>query len=206
MRRPPANAPCHTAYHIHVNPVIDGNCTTTSTHLAPYNGPNDTVVCNAAESQFCQVGDLSGKHGKITPESLINGGKYINMYTDVYVSALDSSPAFFGNRSIVVHAQNGTRLNCANFVLVGGAYNGTSSTSGQPTGTGTATASQTGVVTATGTGAGQSGTGVTSSSTGSAQPSVSSVTSASDAGGLVIRDVSSVGLALLLVSVMMLGA
>lgn len=162
------------------------------------------MVCNAAESQFCQVGDLSGKHGKITPESLINGGKYINMYTDVYVSALDTSPAFFGNRSIVVHAQNGTRLNCANFVLVGGAYNGTSSTSGQPTGTGAGT--ETGVVTATGTGAGQSGTGVTSSSTGSAQPSVSSVTSASDAGGLVIRDVSSVSLALLLVSVMMLGA
>ena len=38
-------------------------------------------------------------------------------YYDLYASTKDGIGAFFGNRSIVVHAFNTTRLNCANFTL-----------------------------------------------------------------------------------------
>jgi hypothetical protein len=41
-------------------------------------------------------------------------------YTDYYLSDRSESIAFIGNRSIVVHAANGTRLNCGNFVLGSG--------------------------------------------------------------------------------------
>lgn len=58
---------------------------------------------------------MSGKHGKITAEKVTNNG-YIVTYTDAYVSALEGNAAFFGNRSIVLHNGNGTRINCANFV------------------------------------------------------------------------------------------
>lgn len=36
-------------------------------------------------------------------------------YLDLYISTDPTSPTFFGNRSVVVHASNGTRLNCGNF-------------------------------------------------------------------------------------------
>lgn len=54
------------------------------------------------------------------------------IYTDGYVSAIEGSEAFFGNRSIVVHAANGTRLNCASFQRIEGGQGGSSS--GSPTG------------------------------------------------------------------------
>jgi hypothetical protein len=48
-------------------------------------------------------------------------------YVDPYLSNVPSSNAFFGNRSIVVHNRNGTRLACANFALAAHVYslNGT---------------------------------------------------------------------------------
>jgi hypothetical protein len=97
----------------------------------PFDGPPDNFTCNRAEAQYCQVGDLSGKHGKITPEN----GKYMTTYDDLYVSAIEGNPAFFGNRSIVVHASNGTRLNCANFMMMPNAGPGYGDNTMMPSGT-----------------------------------------------------------------------
>jgi hypothetical protein len=90
----------------------NGSCTAAGPHLVPYGGPNDTVVCDRAAPQLCQVGDLSGKNGKITPEN----GKFNTQYSDDFISTNPDSPAFFGNRSLVLHNKNGTRINCGNFI------------------------------------------------------------------------------------------
>ncbi len=41
-------------------------------------------------------------------------------YLGLYASTEQGLGSFFGNRSIVVHNQNKTRLNCANFTLIAG--------------------------------------------------------------------------------------
>jgi len=52
-------------YHIHTAPVPpDGNCTGTLAHLDPYVRSEDPP-CDPTQKQTCQVGDLSGKYGKI---------------------------------------------------------------------------------------------------------------------------------------------
>ncbi|TFB01321.1 Cell surface Cu-only superoxide dismutase [Trichoderma ghanense] len=95
-------------YHIHEEPAVNGNCTSTLAHLDPYHR-GETPACNASAPQTCQVGDLSGKYGKITSDP------FVAEYFDLYTSLQPGSPAFFGNRSIVVHYANKTRLTCANF-------------------------------------------------------------------------------------------
>jgi len=99
-------------YHIHVLPVpADGNCTNTLAHLDPY-GRGEDPACDSTNPQSCQVGDLSGKYGSITQ------GPFSATYTDPYSSLQEGTPAFMGNRSIVVHFANKTRITCANFVKV----------------------------------------------------------------------------------------
>ncbi|KAH6610597.1 cu [Trichoderma cornu-damae] len=95
-------------YHIHEMPATNGNCTSTLAHLDPYHR-GETPACDASKPETCQVGDLSGKYGKI------NSDPYLAEYFDLYTSLRSDSPAFFGNRSIVVHYANKTRLTCANF-------------------------------------------------------------------------------------------
>ncbi|KAK4891656.1 hypothetical protein LTR27_009827 [Elasticomyces elasticus] len=108
---PPSGGPF--LYHIHVNPVDSaGNCTTTGAHLDPYN-VTEAVTCNASKPEDCQVGDLSGKHYKINGTSLTAG------YVDKYISTQPGTPAFMGNRSIVIHFANKTRITCANFTIPG---------------------------------------------------------------------------------------
>ena len=51
-------------YHIHTNPISNGNCSTAGSHLDPF-GRGETPACAADDPSSCQVGDLSGKHGKI---------------------------------------------------------------------------------------------------------------------------------------------
>ena len=98
-------------YHIHAFPVpSDGNCTSTLAHLDPYER-GETPVCDPVQPETCEVGDLSGKHGNIT----IN--IFQSTYLDLYTTTLEGPGAFFGNRSIVIHNQNLTRLTCANFTL-----------------------------------------------------------------------------------------
>ncbi|RFU78112.1 cu,zn superoxide dismutase [Trichoderma arundinaceum] len=95
-------------YHIHEMPATNGNCTSTLAHLDPYHR-GETPACDASKPETCQVGDLSGKYGKITSDP------YLAEYFDLYTSLQPGDPAFFGNRSIVVHYANKTRLTCANF-------------------------------------------------------------------------------------------
>ncbi|KAK1244864.1 hypothetical protein MKX08_004493 [Trichoderma sp. CBMAI-0020] len=95
-------------YHIHEKPAIDGNCTSTLAHLDPF-GRGETPACDDSKPGTCQVGDLSGKYGKITSDP------FLAEYFDLYTSMKSDNPAFFGNLSIVVHYANKTRLTCANF-------------------------------------------------------------------------------------------
>ncbi|KAL1962859.1 hypothetical protein VTN77DRAFT_9134 [Rasamsonia byssochlamydoides] len=102
-------------YHIHVDRVPpDGNCTAALGHLDTTNR-GEEPPCNANEPATCQIGDLSGKHGLIVAE---DGEPWIEEYIDYYLSTTPGNPAFIGDRSVVVHSNNGTRLNCGNFELV----------------------------------------------------------------------------------------
>ncbi|KAK4944175.1 Cell surface superoxide dismutase [Cu-Zn] 4 [Elasticomyces elasticus] len=101
------------AYHIHEFAVpSDGNCTGTGGHLSPY-GRNETPPCDTTRPETCQPGDLSGKHGAVADTA--REKSFQVTYLELYVSSDPTSPTFFGNRSVVVHASNGTRLNCGNF-------------------------------------------------------------------------------------------
>ncbi|PQE20044.1 superoxide dismutase protein [Rutstroemia sp. NJR-2017a BVV2] len=98
-------------YHLHDQPVpADGNCTSTLGHLDPFIR-GETPACNSSLPQTCQVGDLSGKHGKITSDP------FTASYADDFASTTPGLGSFFGNRSIVVHFGNKTRITCANFTL-----------------------------------------------------------------------------------------
>jgi len=98
-------------YHIHDAPV-SGDCGTTLAHLDPYQR-GASPACDATKPETCEVGDLAGKHGKIDVVP------YTKAYNDLYASLKPGIGAFFGNRSIVIHAgdEAKTRIACANFVL-----------------------------------------------------------------------------------------
>ena len=101
-------------YHLHVAPVPEnGNCTATLAHLDPFLRP-EQPICDSALPETCQVGDLSGKYGEI-PDGTES---FHSDYVDLYASTVEGIGAFFGNRSIVFHYANKTRVSCANFVKV----------------------------------------------------------------------------------------
>ncbi|KAK4186135.1 superoxide dismutase [Podospora australis] len=172
-------------YHLHVAPVpSSGNCTQTLAHLDPWQR-GQTPACNKALPETCEVGDLSGKH-----EGIPTGGDgtYENTYTEYYASTLEGLGAFFGNRSIVFHYPNSTRITCANFTKVeGGASSsvtllpsvtvpgGNSSFTIAPTG---------GVVTST-TAGGGSGSSPSATGTGAPLPGAASGVRVGAAGALV---------------------
>lgn len=107
-------------YHVHDQPVpANGNCTATLAHQDSYIR-GEQPPCNSTAPATCQDGDLSGKHGNITFPGLQTS------YSDLYLSTRQGPGAFFGNRSVVVHTSNTTRLTCANFVLDTSAGNRTS--------------------------------------------------------------------------------
>ncbi|KHJ32458.1 putative cytosolic cu zn superoxide dismutase protein [Erysiphe necator] len=111
------------AYHVHVNPVpSDGNCSGALGHLDPFIRGED-IACEKALPQTCQVGDLSGKHGKITEDP------FSASYLDEFVSTTMGIGAFLGNRSIVIHSMNKTRLTCANFTMLKTTTNTTNASS-----------------------------------------------------------------------------
>lgn len=100
-------------YHLHVQPVPEnGNCTATLAHHDPFIR-GEASLCNKAYPETCQVGDLSGKYGDIP----LGSDTWEAEYTDAYASTLEGIGAFFGNRSIVVHYANKTRITCASFKL-----------------------------------------------------------------------------------------
>ena len=98
--------------------------------MDPYN-ITDAYKCPGSApdvASTCQLGDLAGKHGKIDTATLTTGSFQVQ-YLDLFLSTVPDTTAFFGNRSIVVHAANGTRLNCGNFVSQSGDMGGSNSTS-----------------------------------------------------------------------------
>ncbi|KAK5651996.1 hypothetical protein OQA88_10899 [Cercophora sp. LCS_1] len=100
------------SYHLHDQPVSPGgNCTSTLAHLDPYQR-GQAIACDMTAPATCEVGDLSGKHGKI------DGPMAMKSFTDQYATLVPGLGAFFGNRSIVIHLANSTRLACANFTMV----------------------------------------------------------------------------------------
>jgi len=103
-------------YHIHEKPVpSNGNCSGTGAHLDPYKR-GEVPICDAAQPQTCQTGDLSGKYGNLTSR------EWSQEYLDPYSATRPDSNAFFGNLSFVLHLSNKTRIGCANFTMVGGGY------------------------------------------------------------------------------------
>ncbi|KAK3109425.1 Cell surface superoxide dismutase [Cu-Zn] 4 [Teratosphaeriaceae sp. CCFEE 6253] len=50
---------------------------------------------------------------------MATGISFAANYVDKYISTQPGSSAFMGNRSIVVHFANGTRITCANFTIPG---------------------------------------------------------------------------------------
>ncbi|KAI4152223.1 MAG: hypothetical protein LQ341_000744 [Variospora aurantia] len=101
-------------YHIHDQPVpANGNCTATLAHQDSYIR-GEVPPCDPTQPQTCQDGDLAGKHGNITTSS------FQTAYLDLYLSTAQGPGSFFGNRSIVIHTSNTTRLTCANFTLTSG--------------------------------------------------------------------------------------
>ncbi|QIX00623.1 hypothetical protein AMS68_006140 [Peltaster fructicola] len=115
-------------YHIHGLPVpADGNCTVTMGHLDPTDR-GEYYPCDNTQPQTCQTGDLAGKHGNIT------GTSFTASYLDLYLSSDPSSAYYIGDKSIVVHSTNTTRLTCANFAAVvsNGTTNGTTTSPTAP--------------------------------------------------------------------------
>lgn len=104
----PLTLDASVAYHIHVDQATDGNCTATHGHLDPYER-GDKPACDASQPQTCQVGDLSGKYGKITSDP------FTAEYLDPFSSSIKDTDAYIGTRSFVIHYANGTRLTCADF-------------------------------------------------------------------------------------------
>jgi hypothetical protein len=92
----------------------NGDCNATGGHIDPYNR-GEEPPCDPSDPATCQIGDLSGKHGSVT------GTGFFAEYTDLYLSTDPSSNAFLGDKSIVIHAASGVRLNCGNFQLVSAA-------------------------------------------------------------------------------------
>ncbi|MCJ1364634.1 hypothetical protein MMC16_003748 [Acarospora aff. strigata] len=118
-------------YHIHDQPVpSDGNCTKTLAHQDPTER-GEIPPCDPSAPETCQVGDLAGKHGNIT------SNPFQVAYLELFASTQPGLGAFFGNRSIVIHTSNATRLTCANFSLTGGEVSGSPSGTGSPSSTST---------------------------------------------------------------------
>ncbi|KAG5295191.1 Cu-Zn superoxide dismutase [Histoplasma ohiense] len=102
-------------WHVHAKPVnASGNCLSTGPHLSPTQRA-DSPPCDRTDLGSCQSGDLSGKYGDIG--GVINGSLWTSKFYDPYLSTNPNSTSFVGNRSIVVHLYNGTRINCGNFTL-----------------------------------------------------------------------------------------
>ncbi|KAI1386590.1 superoxide dismutase [Hypoxylon trugodes] len=128
-------------YHIHVAPVpTGGNCTETLAHLDQFIRGEDPA-CDSSRPQSCQQGDLSGKYGKIN-----SSDPFTAKFHDPYTSLSEGVGSYFGNRSVVFHFANKTRITCANFSVVSG--NGT--TTPYPTGTGVKASQSTAAPTSTG--------------------------------------------------------
>jgi len=117
----------HLVQHIHQYALAaDGNCASAGAHLDPY-VRGEQPPCNASAPETCQVGDLSGKHGKIP----VGSDPFTTSYIDDYISTDKSTPAYIGGLSVVIHLNSTTRIACANITMSGaGASTGGNATMG----------------------------------------------------------------------------
>lgn len=97
-------------YHIHQNAIVDGDCELAGLHFNPYGASPDNCDLQPDDS-WCQVGDLSGKHGWIDTTC------FEAKYEDQYLSLSTESPSNIIGRSVVFHYANMTKFACANIVL-----------------------------------------------------------------------------------------
>lgn len=120
------NSSAQYSYHIHTNPISpDGNCSSALGHLDPLS-VTDSITCDPLLPQYCQEGDLAGRHGKL----LGNASTIELNYTDHYIRFWTQPFSILG-RSIVIHAPNTTRLACGNITSF---VDGTADINGIPNG------------------------------------------------------------------------
>ncbi|KAG8934442.1 hypothetical protein FRC03_003431 [Tulasnella sp. 419] len=101
------------SYHIHTNPIgDDGDCAKALGHLDPLQ-LTDSLLCNPDYPEYCQEGDLSGKHGKL--KGTDDGSVSSHGYNDDYVRFFPEDLSILG-RSVVIHAANKTRIACGNII------------------------------------------------------------------------------------------
>ncbi|KAG8905468.1 hypothetical protein FRB99_008909 [Tulasnella sp. 403] len=115
------------AYHVHTNPVgQERNCTKALAHLDPLQ-VTESLICDPAFPQYCQEGDLSGKHGKLNGTS--SGVVETFGYTDDYLRWFPEDFSILG-RSVVIHSSNKTRIACGDIIST---YDGTANHKFLPT-------------------------------------------------------------------------
>ena len=113
-------------WHVHQYKVgndSDANsdrCMSVSGHYNPYGVDltgNYGTECSSGNPLRCEVGDLSGKHGKLSVRSATNGMQRA-FFTDVDLPL--SGPLSIVGKSVVIHEANngGGRLSCANIYEV----------------------------------------------------------------------------------------
>lgn len=103
---PSTGGPFH--YHIHENSVDADGCDSVGDDFNPYNAVTDVPCDGLKDNSYCEVGDLSGKHG------WINSTCFETHYVDPYLSLNKKSRAYIIGRSISFHFSNGTKFACAN--------------------------------------------------------------------------------------------
>ncbi|KXN65761.1 Cu,Zn superoxide dismutase-like protein, partial [Conidiobolus coronatus NRRL 28638] len=109
---PEIEGQCPYSWHIHEKPVDDsGDCGSTGGHFDPagFNpGGNSADYKCDPDNKYdtCEVGDLSGKYGKVHP------GQLAYKFSDEDV-LLNGENGIIG-RSVVMHLGDKTRIVCAN--------------------------------------------------------------------------------------------
>jgi len=88
----------------------NGDCYNLGARLDPYLH-GDNPKCNMKYPKSCQVGDLSGKHGKLDP--VPNSRK---QFVDSYSSLISTDAPFIGGRSFAILDNTGVRLACGTFI------------------------------------------------------------------------------------------
>ncbi|KAG8864480.1 hypothetical protein FRB96_004983 [Tulasnella sp. 330] len=102
-------------YHFHTNPISpDGDCNSALGHLDPMNA-TESLTCDPNFPLFCQMGDISGKHGPLVGTSSGMIPKFA--FSSNLVRFFPQDFSILG-RSIVIHSANKTRLACGNITSV----------------------------------------------------------------------------------------
>ena len=109
------------SYHIHelqVPALVTDvkECAQAKGHFDPM-ARGETNKCDPKDPANCQAGDLSGKFGAISNE-IKPTQEFREVYQDVSLNWSRQSTHFFGNRSVVIHAADKTRIACSNILFL----------------------------------------------------------------------------------------